>query len=305
MGKFFAFLVCALALVSCGESRSQSPPRHYDFARPADGVYRSDAQMRTLAARFFSAYLKRPLSAEELRQVTHEWLVHCDRFSAEERREYDAGVAELTEAIRRHDPLDGAHAQRRALLVSNYFSPSQQRTLTLALLGEPDPVRVASRGSEQVMTEGDVVAFVNVMVWLDAGGAPRHQRLTREQIEKAVSALKGMHEHPTRPMPMPRFNSEYAAYWAGVQREWPRLDATQREYVRRYPQHLSHTDLPVELFERVWGLDHTDAGLRRLSDTMDATMDLTLMASSIQQYVLMTRSIMDTMHNARMGDAAQ
>jgi hypothetical protein len=65
---------------------------------------------------------------------------------------------------------------------------------------------------------------------------------------------------------MPQFFGEAATFWAGVQQEWPALDARQKALVRAYAGKTWRIQMPVEMYGRLWGLEPQAASRRHADD---------------------------------------
>jgi hypothetical protein len=154
--------------------------------------------------------------------------------------------------------------ERHVLLEVNYLNPDMHDTLELRLLNSPDPVRVVDARSRRLMTERDVVALANIRHFAKSEGAPRHRPLTHRQIEELVSVLRATVGGNSGNMP--RFFGEAAAFWAGVQQEWPKLNAEQRSLARAYAGRTWRVSMPVEMYASLWGLDRAAAMNRWTSD---------------------------------------
>jgi hypothetical protein len=137
-------------------------------------------------------------------------------------------------------------------------------SVLLGLFTEPDPVRVVDVRSRRLMTERDVVALANLHRFAKSDGAPRHEPLSKEQIKELEMALRAAVGGNSGNMP--QFYGEAAAFWAGVQREWPRLDADRRSLVRAYAGRTWRVQMPVEMYGRLWGLEPQVASARHADD---------------------------------------
>jgi hypothetical protein len=218
---------------------------------------------------FFEAFVGRDLSRDELRQVTDEF-VAFHALNGKDR----AGIREAARIFEDHAKTlrDGAGSpaalsMRHFRVSINYFNPDLHNTLLLRLLTAPDPVLVVDVRSRRLMTERDVVALANIRHFARSQGAPRHKALTRQQIEELVSLLKATVGGNSGNMP--QFFGEAAAFWAGVQQEWPHLNTEQQQLARAYADRMWRIQIPVEMYGRLWGLD-PKAALSRYSDDVSA-----------------------------------
>jgi hypothetical protein len=88
--------------------------------------------------------------------------------------------------------------------------------------------------------------------------------LLAKQVESLTAALQAAVGGNSGNMP--RFYGEAAAFWAGVQREWPRLNANQKSLVRAYAGRTWRVQMPGEMYGRLWGLEPQAASARYADD---------------------------------------
>jgi len=233
------------------------------------GADASDPEVARHIGAFFEAFTDRDLSRDELRQVTDEFI----EFHALNGRDRD-GIRETartfdgyTNILREREEGPTTLSMRHLRIAINYFNPDLQNTLMLRLLTEPDPVRVIDVRSRRLMTERDVIALANIRHFSRSQGVPRHTALSRQQIEAMVALLKATVGGNSGNMP--QFFGDAAAFWAGVQQEWPHLSAEQRQLARAYADRMWRIKMPVEMYGRLLGLD-PKAALSRYSDDVSA-----------------------------------
>jgi hypothetical protein len=240
-------LVLAMAmLVSCG-------------AAPSDTAVSRDLQT------FFEAFLGRDLRGDELRTVTTEFVEFhgLNGSSPAAIRDVAQRLAARGKELRSDAAGPAALMARHERLVINYLNADLHGTLMLRLLNEPDPVRVVDVRSRRLMTERDVIALANLNRFAKSSQAPRHEPLSRRQIDELVAALRAtVGGNSGR---MPQFYGEAAAFWAGVQREWPKLSADQKSMARAYAARMWRVQMPAEMYGRLWDLS-PQASLRRQAD---------------------------------------
>jgi hypothetical protein len=226
----------------------------------------SDAVVGRHLAAFFAAFTGRELTRDELRQVTDEFIEFHTQNGQGRQAIRDAArqFGVYAKAIRDDEEGPAALSMRHARIAANYFNPDLQNTLILRLLTEPDPVRVVDVASRRLMTERDVIALANIRQFARSTGAPRRQELSRRQVEELVAALKatiGVNSGT-----MPQFFGEAAAFWAGVQQQWPELNAEQQKLARAYAARMWRIQIPVEMYGSLWGLDPRAASSRHADD---------------------------------------
>lgn len=249
-----------LALTSCGAGASDSTVARH---------------MKT----FFEEFTGRGLTRDELQRVTDEFIEYHSQNGQNRAaiREKSQRFAAYAKTLRDGEEGPAALSMRHLRIALNYFDPDLQNTLFLQLLTEPDPVRVVDVGSRRLMTEQDVVALANLRHFAQSTGVPSHKELSQRQIEELVAALKatiGVNSGS-----MPQFFGEAAAFWAGVQREWPDLNSEQQNLARAYAARMWRIQIPVEMYGSLWGLDPRAASSRHADDVsarIAAITDITM-----------------------------
>jgi hypothetical protein len=214
---------------------------------------------------FYEVFTGRKLSADEIRKLTGEFVAGHARsgkkLEATRQVAWEFGIGLIL--LREDKESPAALAWRHGLLEGNYFRPEMQNTFELRLMTEPDAVRVVDARSKRLMTARDIVALANIRRFATSDGAPRHKELTPGQIEELASLLnRGVATSGT----LPQFFSDAAAYWAGVRQQWPYFSAQQRSIARAYANNTWRTNMPVEMYVSLWGLDRVSASRRWTAD---------------------------------------
>jgi hypothetical protein len=214
---------------------------------------------------FFEAFLTRNLRDDELKTVTIEFVEFhtLNGSSPAAIRDVARRFAERGKELRSDVDGPAALMARHERLAINYLNADLHGTLLLRLLNEPDPVRVVDVRSRRLMTERDVIALANLNRFAKSSQAPRHEPLSRRQIDELVAALRATVGGNSGGMP--QFYGEAAAFWAGVQREWPKLSADQKSMARSYAARMWRVQMPAEMYGRLWGLS-PQAALQRQAD---------------------------------------
>lgn len=246
-----AILLLALRFVSC-----------------ADAAPQSDQVVARHQKAFYEAWLRRGLSANELREVTDEFIAFYTKQGKDRAGIHQAAESFTiyTKLLREHDGTPGAITTRHFLLAFNYFTPEMQNTTELRLLNEPDPVRVVDPSTKRLMTEKDVVALANIYNFARSEGVPRHKELSRQEIDRLVAELDHAFGNHPKAGEMPQFFGEAAAFWTGVRQEWPRLSEEEKRQARAYASKTYKSVPPVQLYAKLWGLDTNAAAKRYLDD---------------------------------------
>jgi hypothetical protein len=249
-------------------------------------------------------FAARPLSREELTQVTREFYGDGGTPTPEERPALDESLQRFrgaTERLRRDDASGRALFLRHELVQGAIFGGELKGPVTLAILQEPDPVLVIDARAQYVMTRLDVLAFVNITNFARGTAAPakpNHRDLTDEQLALVAAELERCFgAQPATENYLPQFYSEAAAYWAGVRREWASLSSQERDLTWLYPSYTFQVNMTDEVFAKVWGLDPTEAALRHLDDTLARTWAVVLLSGEISMYVWFMGDVSRTFTN--------
>jgi hypothetical protein len=239
------------------------------------GTAAADPVVARQLAEFYPVFLGRELSREELRRLTDEFVeTHAATGKSPDAiREKARSFAARRHTLRRDPNGPAAYTMRHVIIGLNYFDPALQKTLHLRLLTEPDPVRVVDGRSRRLMTERDVIALANIHRFAKSDGPPRHRDLSRQQIEELVSTLKSA--VGAKGAMMPRFFGEAAAFWAGVQKAWPQLDAEQKRLARAYAAKMWRIQIPPRLYGILWGLEPRAATSRYADDVGERISGIT------------------------------
>ena len=242
----------------------------------ACGTAVADPVVARHVSEFYAAFLGRELTREELRTLTDEYIRYhaTDGKSREAIREASVEFGARKKPLLRDPSGPAAYTMRHWVIELNYFDPKVQDMLHLRLMTQPDPVRVVDRRSRRLMTEQDVIALANIRRFARSKGPPRHRRLSRQQIEELVAALDAtVGGNSGR---MPRFFGEAAAFWAGVQKAWPELDAEQRQLARAYADRTWRIQIPPRMYGILWGLDPRAATSRYADDVSARIAGITM-----------------------------
>lgn len=215
---------------------------------------------------YYEGLLGRKLTPKEAHGVTQEFLQGHGRGgkSSQNIRDlaFELGLNGILLREEKNSPA--ALSLRHALLEANYFRPSMQNTLELKLLTEPDPVRVADAQSQRLMTEQDVLALANIYHFTKSKDAPLHRPLSSQQLDELTTLLN--RSFKKRPGTLPRFFADASAFWAGVRQQWPYFNTQQRNWTRAYAASSWRTQMPVEMYMRLLGVDRQIASNRWSAD---------------------------------------
>jgi hypothetical protein len=226
---------------------------------------------------FMEAYLRRSMTSAEIS--------HVAGITSTDTEQALAALPPLTQILISKDGQAEALSVRHRIIQGAYFAATRPGEFELKLLQEHDRIRVIDPVHKRLMTERDVAAITNIASFGLSQGDPRHKDLPRETIERLVTALDRAYGPHDKAGELPPLFSEAAAFWAGVQHEWPRLTAAEKEFVRKYCRvtwgatpDISATQ---QLYSRLWGLDSEQAALRSLDDTMRSTRSVSMAAMGV------------------------
>jgi hypothetical protein len=223
---------------------------------------------------FFEAWLRRELRGDELRKVTDEFIAFYIKNGKDRAGIHEATkpFLEYAKLLRERDGAPVAFTLRHHLLEANYFDPNMQNTTELRLLTELDPVRVVDPKWKRLMTEKDLVALVNLSNFVKSKGEPRRQEVSRQNLDRVAIKLNHMFNDSKADW-MLRFFCDTAAFWAGVQQEWPHLTDDETRQVRAYSMagcEASFKD--YKMYGRLLGLNDRAAFDRSKADMRDAAL---------------------------------
>lgn len=269
-----------------------------DYASPNNGVYRTDSRVSGITRDFFEAFTGRRLSSDEVRQAAHEVLGDRETMTPEDFEAELKSLADGAKRLRDEGPKNGSLYFRHSVIQNAYFAEGMQHTLCRCLALEPDPVRVADARVSRVMTQRDLGAFLNISNFSVSSTEPHHREITPAQLDIVAQELdRSFGARPTSSAEMPQFYSDSAAFWAGIRREWPGLTPAERSALRDYTSFTIEVDLSQELYQKVWGTTWTEAGWRRLDDTLARMWEVTLLSTQMTNYMSFMGSVSATFAN--------
>jgi|GEM_PF-6912260 hypothetical protein len=226
----------------------------------AYGQTRSTEVVQAELRDFFEVFLGRQLSPNEMKQVTREFIALFGASTCEAKCTQALATNKTQLAILKTKPGQPEDlVTRHIYIASSYFSPLQRGSLIQRLLSEPDPIRVVNPKTKRLMTQRDVVALANLGILLRSHDLPKNQSFSPKEIEEAVVLLESAVGSHAKAHKMPILFGVAAELWAGVQREWPALNANERQIVRDYIQHKSAKPMSVNLYSRLLGLSSAQA----------------------------------------------
>lgn len=213
------------------------------------------ARVRSGLGEIYRVLLGRPLTTQELERVTAEFLRALDK-------QCPSGILNwnmrLGQVVKTQPGTPQALIVRHYLIAALYFSPQQHGTLGQRLVATPDPIRVVDSKTKYLMTERDLIAFCHLQLLAQSGRLPSPQTFSRAQLDRVAALLNGMYGDGknSQQWAMPPLWGYAAAFWLGLQREWPKLTAQEREAVRAFIQAPVDTKkrLDAGLLQRVLGV---------------------------------------------------
>lgn len=226
---------------------------------------------------FFEAYLGRSLSVRERREVVNEFI------------KYHTGKGKTQAAMNESAQTFGSYVKilrdgkggpadftlRHVRIEANYFEPELRNSTFLRLLTEPDPVRVVNPRGKRLMTERDVTALANIRDFARSNGDPHNRSFSRQELDQMVAGLDQAFGGSSKARELPQFFAETAAFWAGVQREWPRLSDEEKSLARAYANKTWRIRMPAQMYGKLLGLTPKAAMSRHSDDVYNRLVMIT------------------------------
>lgn len=234
------------------------------------------------AIEFIEAFLRRPLTAAEITQISQEE----DGKDARLNEAHLALLSQLSRVLRDEDGSPGAFRYRHSIIKNMLFDPVQKKKLSAKLAFGVDPVTVLDVRQQEFMTVSDVFATVCIARFAKFGGDPDAIDKARGAQDKAAASTladllkKGVADGGN----LPEMMINAGGFWSGLVRDWRNLSKDERDLVRRYvTDTLSGrmSSMPEGMYMRLMGWSKTDAGLDSLHKTLDRTMQIMMLQSRI------------------------
>lgn len=216
------------------------------------------AKVNAGIARFFTAFIGRPLSKEEKREAGREFV---DYFGA---GQCDTPCASaLTQHLEHIQVFQDQHGDpgdlilRQVYLAQSTFAKRPVGPTIMRLLNEPDPVAIVNPASARLMTLKDVAAVKDLIIFSRGAESPSRHRFSAGELARWKARLEdafGSHA-----MSMPVMLTLAAEFRAGLEREWPRLSDRERQHVRTYLQRGKTDTLQEVLLARLLSIPVSQA----------------------------------------------
>ena len=239
---------------------------------------------------FYRAWLRRELRPDELQAATREYIGVLTRMGlTPAKMEEDAkGLANDAKLLRERDGAPVAITFRRHLLEAYCFNPAlqQQNPIRFRLISETDPPRILDRKHKHLMTQGDVVALANLIVFAGSQGDPHRTDFSRQQIDQLAAGV----ERSFRTGPgddyffMPKYYFEASALWAGILREWRGLTPAEKLQVRNYAAKGKMAPMDDKIYAKLLDLSPVEAYLHKHDDMGSAISVLSARNNIIRQF---------------------
>ena len=229
-------------------------------ASQADTQVRSIEKVRSVVKNFYQTYLNRPLNPAELEQIVKEFVDYYGGDGCPVACEENLALSAVhTKVMRNKRGQPEDLMLRHMYIIANYFDPKIEGALGHQLLIEFDPIRVVDMNNKRLMKQSDIVGFINIAHFLKSDGPPKQYSYTSDEIDQVAKMIdKNYGMHPGSEG-LSWFAGAAAVYWAGLQREWPKLSAQERKAVRQYRMTGSLNPLPISLYRRLFGVSENDA----------------------------------------------
>jgi len=240
---------------------------------------------------FYRAWMRRELRPDELQAVTREYIGALTRQGmtpAKIEEDAKTRLAEETKLLRERDGAPVAITFRRHVLEAYYFDPvlKEKNPTELRLISETDPPRILDRKHKHLMTQGDVVALANLIVFTGSQGDPHRTAFSRQQIDQLAAGV----ERSFRTGPgddfffMPRYYFEASALWAGILREWRTLAPWEKSQVRNYSAQGIMAPMDERIYAKLLDLSPGDGFLHKTDDMQSAISVLNARNSIIREF---------------------
>jgi hypothetical protein len=259
---------CLRLAITCFLVASVLVPNNGAEAQAKGSADRVDPAITRTVLAFYRAWLGRSLSDEERIVVLreHNAFQRKQGLDAAGVREATRSLATFTAQLREHEGTPVGLRLRHDGLARVFFHPDAQDTTELRLINEPDPVRFFDATTRRIMTERDVVALSNLIVFARSDGEPRHHNLSFQEAEALVRE---------RLCDLSRcgisvFFSEAGILWAGIQQQWAQFTAEEKRKARYYVQRGRGNIMSVNQTAKVLGIDRwaaLDRMTRGMADT--------------------------------------
>lgn len=190
----------------------------------------SNTEIKPRIKAIVEAFLRRPISDAELNQFYAEEVTDPSKYDADTLQELD----EVAATLRNQHGKPAAIHRRHVLIQEAMFEsgkPTVKRVFTSL-----DPVAVTDKSGEKLMTEGDVLAFVQIVKFARTNTDPSEIEKRRgpkdtELAAKVTAELRTMIDNGGR---LPEMLPDASAFWAGMVQNWASLSAQEKDAVRNY-----------------------------------------------------------------------
>jgi hypothetical protein len=227
----------------------------------------SSDQMKLAIKDSYEAYLRRSLTSQELSQLYAENWEEIASGDDDRLKESQEAIA----ILRNQDGKPAALHARHAII--QYFVFNKKHPFGASLVTSLDAVAVADQKREELMTESDVRAFVNIVRFANSGADPAtidKEPLSNDaQIAATVATELSASINEGGALPEMLLNA--SGFWAGLVQNWASLSAQEKQAARDYiTQNLTGrlTELTDTLYSRLMGWSNFEIKMAHLNKTI-------------------------------------
>jgi hypothetical protein len=244
----------------------------------------------------YEAMLRRPVTDAELEQILKENAAEYAKFNATNIGSLDKLIEIMRTQAGKPAELHLRHLAIQAEFFENPGKFSEKLVVSM------DPIAVSDPRRKQAMTQGDVLALVQLMKFGRTGTDPREIEKTRglKDAELAAALTTELNNIVKNGGALPEMLLDASAYWAGLLQNWETLLPVERERTRNYTNDNLQgklTDLPRPLYSRLMGWSEYEINLA----STHRDLALAKMAATMQSRLLTLQTLYDSWQHATQG----
>lgn len=261
-------------------------------AGPVLAASASEAKSRVKGA--YEAFLRRPVTGAELDRLYAEEVADQGEFDADRIAEMD----EILAILRREDGKPAGLHLRHDIVETVYFKSAMP--FAARLVAAMDPPVVVDKLSEELMTQADVLALVQILKFWNSGTDPKAIKPGPEDARLAASLTRELETMISQGGALPEMLRDASALRVGLARHWTSLSARDKDLVRAYMEkNLAGklTELPPELYGRLMGWSSFEIKMADLNKTIEVGR----MWQMTHAHMLNLQRLYNTWHAAMAG----
>lgn len=231
------------------------------FPLPAHAVSSADPSMMPLLRAVSEAIFRRPVTPEEWLQIQTDEANAPVEMTPETLKMMEYCI----KVLRDEDGTAAAFHLRHAIINSLYYDKKNRHSPIRSKLLALDPVLVADRRRQRILTTADVQAIVSMRKFANSQTSPRDiPQATAEEIEKESDGDQDVIDKGGY---LTDLGCEAAAFWTGVTQHWENLSAGEKSTVRKYAKLglKGQGTLPDKLLLSLVGWSKTELKAKKLA----------------------------------------